>query len=699
MGRDVAPLVRPSTVAIVGASAKRRSQGNGVIQNLQRVGFNGRIIPVHASAPEIDGLPTVPAIEALSSEVDCAVVAIPAPAVAPALEQLHRAGVRSAMVFTNGFAPDEEAAFRRLSDTSAMVIHGPNCMGLINFTNGVPLYPSTVTAKAKTGKLALIAQSGSAAISLMNSTAVGFSKVITMGSEFQVTAPDYMRWFADDDETQVIGVVLEAIQRPDEFAAAAAAIRAAGKRLVVLKVGRSDVGALAVHAHTGAMISRQDAYECFFAQHGIPTARDYDELIASMEGFSACGGVASGSRLGIIGISGGETALACDLAADLGIPVAEWSAETAQRVRAALPGAAERNPLDLGSTVHHDMPQDFEAIGAILDDPGVDALLIVQDTQESLTDTMRGNYTPRIVEYGKLGKKTAKPVVLVSPTGENAHPILLEQLAGSGVAVLRGLRPGMVALRNLGVRAPAAPNTTRRRGAQAAAIEREIDGQAGSLPAELGSRILTAYDIPLVRSAVAASVDEAVRRAGEIGYPLVVKIASRDIAHRSDIGGVVRGVRDAASLREAIARIRGNVEAAAPKARVDGFELQQELVDHVEALVGFIAAPPFGALMTVGTGGTMVELNADRAVRLAPFSPADAAAMIGATRLGKLLGGYRNLIPRTDIAALASLLANLSELASDLAGTIVECDLNPVLVRKGSGEATVVDSLLIAKPC
>jgi acetate---CoA ligase (ADP-forming) len=695
--RDVAPLVRPSTVAIVGASAKRRSQGNGVIQNLQRVGFNGRIIPVHASAPEIEGLPTAPAIEALSPEVDCAVIAIPAPAVAPALQQLDRAGVRSAMVFTNGFSAEEEAAFRRLSDASAMVVHGPNCMGLINFSNGVPLYPSTITAKAKTGKLALIAQSGSAAISLMNSTAAGFSKVVTMGSEFQVTAPDYMRWFAGDDETEVIGVVLEAIQQPEEFAAAAAAIRAAGKHLVVLKVGRSEVGALAVHAHTGAMISRQDAYDCFFAQHGIPTVRDYDELIASMECFCTCGGIATGSRLGIVGISGGETALACDLAADLGISVAEWSAETAHRVRAALPGAAGRNPLDLGSTVHHDVPEDFEAIQAILDDPGVDALLIVQDTQDSLTDTMRGNYTPRILEYGNLGKKTPKPVVLVSPTGENAHPVLLEQLAGSGVAMLRGLRPGLVALRNLGVRAAPAPQATRQRRPAAAVIERETGAQPGPLPAEFCGRILREYDIPLARSAIAASAEEAVRHAGEIGFPLVVKIASRDIAHRSDVGGVVRGVHDAASLRDAIARIQRNVQAAAPKARIDGFELQQELVDHVEALVGFIAAPPFGALMTVGAGGVMVELNADRALRLAPVTPAEAAEMIGATRLGQLLGGYRNLIPRTDTAALARLLANLSALAADLCATIAECDLNPVLIRKGTGEATVVDSLLIAR--
>ena len=337
MERDVSRLIQPRTVAIVGASARRRTQGNGVIQNLQQAGFGGRISPLHNTAAEIDGLPTAGAIEQLPRDTDLAVVAIPASSVAETLAALDRAGVLSAGVFSNCFSAAAESEFRALAVSGNMVIHGPNCMGLINFSDGVPLYPSTITAKVARGKVALIAQSGSAAISLMNSTSVGLSKVITMGSEFQVAAPDYMRWLAADDETAVIGVVLESIKHPAEFAAAAARVRAAGKSLVVLKVGRSEVGALAVKAHTGALISRKDAYERFFAQCGIPTVNDYDELIATMECFASCGRTASGSRISIVGISGGETALACDLAAELGVPVAEWSAATSERVRAALP--------------------------------------------------------------------------------------------------------------------------------------------------------------------------------------------------------------------------------------------------------------------------------------------------------------------------------------------------------------------------
>ncbi|MBV9974872.1 MAG: acetate--CoA ligase family protein [Hyphomicrobiales bacterium] len=702
--RDVTPLVQPRSVAVLGASANRRTQGNGVIQNLQKSGYRGRIIPIHPTAEAVDGLSAASAIERLPRDTDLAVVAIPAPGVTASLAELNRAGVRSAMVFTNGFSLAEESAFRHFAGTSAMMIHGPNCMGLINVSDQLPLYPSTITEKVQRGKVALIAQSGSAAISLMNSTNVGFSKVVTMGSEFQVTAPDYMRWLAGDEETSVIGIVLEQIKDPADFARAVASLHVAGKAVVALKVGSSDVGALAVQAHTGALISRNDAYECFFTRCGVPTVADYDEMVATLECFASRLATRLGSRLGIVGISGGETALACDLAAQLKIPIAAWSEATTARVKAAQPGSSGRNPLDLGATVHHTVEQDAEAIDAIVEDAEVDAVVFIQDAQGTLTPTMLGNYLPRIESYGRHGEKTAKPVVLLSPTSENTHPKIAELLTPYGVPVLRGLRNGLVAMRNLGIQAqalktakdrPSGRGRIRRKGA-AAWIARELAGRSGALPAELTARILTEYDIPLVGSALVRSGKEAEEEAARIGYPLVVKIASPDIPHRSDIGGVELGIQNPKMLRQALERISKRVSEARPDAHIEGFELQPALTQRIEAMAGFLAAPPFGALVLVGTGGTLVELEADRAVGLSPLSRAEASGMIRRTRLGALLGGYRNLVARTNIAELAKLLANLSRLALDLHEHIAECDLNPVLLREVSGEVAVVDALLVA---
>ncbi|MBV9518593.1 MAG: acetate--CoA ligase family protein [Hyphomicrobiales bacterium] len=702
--RDVTPLVRPRTVAVLGASANRRTQGNGVIQNLQKSGFRGRIIPIHPTAEAVDGLPAAPAIELLPEDTDLAVVAIPAPGVTASLSELHRAGVRSAMVFTNGFSLAEEDAFRHFALKSPMMIHGPNCMGLINISDQLPLYPSTITEKVRKGKVALIAQSGSAAISLMNSTSVGFSKVVTMGSEFQLTAPDYMRWFASDDETSVIGIVLEQIKDPNDFARAVETIHAAGKAVIVLKVGTSDVGALAVQAHTGALISRNDAYECYFARCGVPTVSDYDEMIATLECFASRPATSAGSRLGIVGISGGETALACDLAAQLNIPIAAWSEDTAARIKAAQPGSTGRNPLDLGATVHHTVEQDAEAIDAIIEDEGVDTVVFVQDAQASLTPTMLGNYLPRIQAYGRHGQKTMKPVVLVSPTAENTHHRIFEELSPYGVPVLRGLRNGLVALRNLGIRGRAlrgakhgpATRGVRRRKRTATWIASELAGRSGPLPAELSARILTEYGIPLVRLALVRTKKETIEKASGIGYPVVVKVVSPDVPHRSDVGGVELGIENPKMLRQSLERISQRVREARPDARIDGFELQPALTRRIEAMAGFISAPPFGALVLVGRGGTLVELEDDRAVGLSPLSLTEAKSMVRRTRLGALLGGYRNLIAKSDLAALAKLLSNLSRLALDLHEHLAECDLNPVLIREGSGEVTVVDALLIA---
>ena len=227
-------------------------------------------------------------------------------------------------------------------------------------------------------------------------------------------------------------------------------------------------------------------------------------------------------------------------------------------------------------------------------------------------------------------------------------------------------------------------------------IKCKISGLSGPLPAELVARTLTAYEIPLVRSIVVHSADEAVRQAEAIGYPLVVKIVSPDIAHRSDVGGVEIGVQGPRALTDAIDRILRNTRAAKPDAKIEGFELQEQLIDHIEAMAGFVAAPPFGALTMIGTGGTLVELETDRAVRLSPFSTAQAERMIASTRLGIRLGGYRKLIPNTDLRELARLVSNLSRLAADLADCLAEGDLNPVLIRKGTGEIRVVDALLIA---
>ena len=704
MVRDVCSLVRPKTVAVIGASAKRASQGNVVIDNLRKWKFPGRVIPVHPAADRIDGLPALRGIADLPPDVDTAVVAIPAAGVLESLIALERAHVRSAIVFANGFSAEEEARIRAFGATSQIAIHGPNCMGLINFPDSVPLYPARPSLRTRSGRCALIAQSGSAAISVMNSISIGLSKVVTVGSEFQLAAADYLFWLATDEATDTVGIVAESIKDPVDFAEAVERIRRAGKGLVVLKVGHSELGAAAVKAHTGALITRSDAYDRFFAECGVAVVDDYDELVASMECLSQAKPDGGKGSVAIVGISGGQTALACDIAAKVGVKLARFERTTSEAIRSFLPDNTGENPIDLGATVQPERRKVPEALRAVLADSSVGALAILQDAQASLNPYGLESYREVIEIYGQIGKQAAKPLVVLSPTSESLHERIVTVLSEGRVPLLRGLHAGFIAIRNLGIGQVGKAGRWARMhsegrsfyNAAAGDLRRHLSGVSGTVPQELCARILNAYGLPFVRSVRVKDVGEALGRAQEIGFPMVVKIASPDISHRSDVGGVMLGIAGRAQLENAIAQIAANASAATPQARIDGFELQEQFQADAEAMIGFAATPPFGSLVVVGTGGTLVELQADTAVGLAPMEMDDAVGMIEATRLGKLLAGYRNLMPATDISQLADLVVRTSQLAADLGDLVTACDLNPVLVRKGSGEAKLVDALMLS---
>ena len=693
-------LIRPRTIAVIGASPNRQTLGNVALDNLATYKFAGRVIPVHGEAAEIAGLAVVASIEALPDDVDVALASVPAASVADVIRRLDRRGVRTAIINTAGFSGAQEAELRSVVASSRLLMHGPNCMGLINLSDSTPIYTGGITSRLRAGPVALIAQSGSAAISVVNSSTAGFSKIVTIGSEFRVTGADYLRWFATDDATSVVGLVLESIPDPDRFADAVDRVHAAGKSMVVLKVGRSATGARATLAHTGALIRNDDAFAGFVARYGIPVVQDYEELIATLEAFALSRKRPTQGRVALMGISGGETALACDICDEIGLPLAAFSEATAGTLRAVLPGVPGENPLDVGASVGRQAGAVMTGMTAIMEAEEVGIGVVLQDMQASLPASSHRNYAVHLGTVAELSRKVVKPVIVISPTPEIMSERLLSHLADTDVPPLRGLRPGLAAVRNMLDWAARAPDP-RRLGDRKPTMERlalrqEAAGIRGPLPSPVVARLLASYGIPTVKSATARSAMEAIELAGRVGYPMVVKVVSADVPHRSDVGAVQLGIRDEAGLSAALALIERNVREKVPTATIDGYELQEELIDCVQAMVGYQAAPPYGALAIVGTGGVLVELEADKALSLCPVTPAEAGAMLGTTRLGKLLDGYRNLIPRTDTAPLAGLVSNLSALAADFADLVPECDLNPVLIRKGSGDVLVVDALFVA---
>jgi acetate---CoA ligase (ADP-forming) len=688
-------VLRPGRVGVIGASARRRTLGNQVLDNLRARGFPGEVTVVHPRGEPIGDWPTARSAAELTDRLDVAVVCLPSASVVAVLSDLDGCGCRAAVVPTAGFTHEQACELTRACSESTMTVHGPNCLGVFSVADRAPLWTARLRPDLPVGPVAVVAQSGSAAISMMTAAELGFSRVVSTGNELAVTTADYLDWLARDDATEAVAAIVESIRDPAHFAAAAAALRAANKPLVALKVGRTAGGTRATVAHTGALVNAYDTYRAFFRNLGVPLVSDYDELVATLHCMVAYRHARPrGSSIGVVAISGGQSALACDLVDEMGASVATFAEATRERVRRALRGVGGDNPVDINASVDpgRNAPA---ALEAVLADPSVDSVLVVQDAQETLPLSDEHPYVQHVAMIVALAGATHTPVVIASSSSAAIHPLIAELVAGSAVPLIRGLRAAVVALRGLadpGAQSPAPGSEVGQetvRGLRAA-----LHGIAGTLPRQLTRRILAAYGLPVCGSELVVTEAEAAPAAQRLGFPVVVKVVSPEIPHRADVGGVVVDVHSGEQAAAAVAAIRDRIRAAAPGATIGGFELQRQVLGAVEVLVGCASAPPFGATVVVGSGGALAELAGDARIELTPVSTQRARAMIDSTTAGTVLAGYRNLVAPTDVAQLAAVVERLSWLANDLADLLSGVDLNPVLVEPGSGRVTIVDALL-----
>lgn len=700
--RAITGLLRPRSIAVLGASARRPASGNAAITNLRRRGYPHDMYVVHPTASAVDGLPAVRSIGDLPRDLDLALVSLPAPAVIPALAGLAEISCRAALVPTAGLDTVQSQDLAAFAARGQVAVHGPNCMGVLNLTDGIPLwFYDGILTEEQPGNVALITQSGSASFLARAAEGARFSKIISTGNEAGLTTADYLVWLADDEATAAVGVVIESIRDIAAFAGAARALRDAGKPVVALKAGRTAAGSQASIAHTGALIGRDDGYAALLRRLDVPLVADYDELAVALGCLSVPGlPRPAGTRVAVVTDSGGEAALAADLAERQQVQLATFSEATRQALTEVLPGAAPQNPLDAGSSPGAADDSYLRSYQLVAADPGVDSVMIIVEGHHTISRAEMAYEGEICAEIRAAGTSDCgKPIVAVSSSSISTSPVLREQL-GPQVPLLRGISNGFAALRVLAAnRRPVALELSRPSGLPAGTeldrLRTAVAATDGPLPARLARDLLRAYGLPMAVAETVPGV-EAGQRWAASRYPVVVKISSPDIAHRSDVGAVVTGISSAQELAGAIGRIGQRVAQAYPAARIDGFEIQEQVTGASEAMLGFTADPVFGALVTVGSGGTLVELLADTASGLAPLSPAEAREVISGTRLGAVLGGYRNLVPVTDAGPLSDGLHRLSWLAADLADLLAECDLNPVFVDPGSGRVRVADVLLVA---
>ena len=678
----------PRAIAVVGASRDTGKVGHAVFANLLSGGFTGPVYPVNAAAPEILGHVAYPSLEALPGPVDLAVVVVPAAVSIGVIEQCGRLGIHAAIVISAGFresGPAGAALERRLLEAAragGVRILGPNCLGLIATRSGVnasfaPLMPAQ-------GSISFLSQSGALGTAILDWAAgerIGLAHFVSLGNKSDVSEVDLIRTWSSDPDTGVVVAYLESITDGVEFVKAVSSL-VSRVPFIALTAGSSDAGARAVSSHTGSLAGSRTAYEAAFRKSGAIAAKTVQELFDFAEGF-ARQPLPAGPATAILTNAGGPAILATDAADEVGLRLASLDSATTNELRDILPSAAAvYNPVDILGDATAD--RYARAARIITRDPNVDALVVVltpqamtepEGTAHAVADVARETGLTTMAVF--MGDATVAPAIEILKDAGIPTYAFPERAIGTLAAMVRHQARQSVADPTPG-EVDGDHQTVRSAIDHAHAAGRTFITEASA------QRVAEAYGIPVPRSTLAKDLQAAQTDAAEFGYPVVMKIASPDILHKSDIGGIALDLRGPDDVAAAYERILNNARQRMPDARVWGITVQQQLPPGHEVIVGVNRDPNFGPMIMFGLGGIYVEVLQDVSFRLCPVSPAEAREMIGETRSAALLRGARGQAP-ADLDAIVDTIVRVSALAMDFP-EINEMDINPLIVgNRGEG--------------
>ncbi|MBO9499058.1 MAG: acetate--CoA ligase family protein [Novosphingobium sp.] len=694
-------LVAPETVAVVGLSRNAASFGARTAANL--VHFTGRTYGVNPSGGTIHGVECFPTIGDVPGAVDCAVVAVPVEAVEGVIEQCAAAGVGGCVVYASGFAEtgreDRIALQRRIvaiARAADMRIVGPNSFGLINNVSraGLSFSGRYGASPGRQGPVGIVSQSGGLAQALAQVTERGgsWSHFLAAGNSADVDVCDYVSYLAGDEHCRVIACIAEGLADGERLLEAGEAARAAGKPIVMVKIATGSAGAKAAMSHTGTLAGANAAYDAAYARAGIIKA-DNIEDVYPMAAFLAKAGRPKAPGVATVAASGGACVIALDKAEAAGVAMPTPSAATRAVLDQHVPDyGSVANPCDITAGVAADGAAYGACVEAMLADPGYAALLVMAP---SISEAM----TPRnVAMFSALAAKAGKPVCFAWMSEWRDGPGAAEAEADRHVALFKSTEQAFRTFAAWRRWAAERPKSRSREPAEsfAAAEAERLFALAGEKLSEREAKaILARYGVPVAADHVVHSADEAVAAAEAMGFPVVLKVESPDIAHKTEAGVVRLNLADAAAVRDAHAEIVAAAQRIEPAPRIAGVLVQPMIGKGLELVVGAQNDPTFGPMVVVGLGGVLVEILRDSAAELAPVTRDQAAAMLRRLKGWPLLAGYRGSEP-VDVEAVERIIVAVSELAVDHAGTIAEIDVNPIIC--GPRRAIAVDALIVRRP-
>lgn len=679
-------LLSPRSVAVLGASDRGDKPGARLTAALARSGFAGRIFGVNPRELEVQGVEWAPSVAELPQTPDLACIALPADAAVQAFEDLCERGTRAVIMFSSGFSESGEEGRRReerlveLAARHGVALCGPNTAGVFDAaTSFVGTFTHALTdGDPPSGDVMVVTQSGAVGgilITHLRERNLGISRWISVGNGSVLDVPEYLAFAAEDPVTRVVVMFLEGVVDGREFMRAAAACRAAGKVVIALKAGRSALGARAAASHTGKLAGSESVYAGVFEQAGIVQANSIRQL-TDLAQLASWVGRDFGRRVAIASISGAGCTLLADQVDSAGLELASFSAATRQRLADVLPGFSQQsNPVDLTGVVLEDTARLTAVLKALGDDPAVDLTVI------SFATNNRRDIADAVIEAMDAGA----PVAAVLPVAAPAAAVMHDRLVEAHVPAFRDMTDAIGAIAGLAVAAGAERS---RPSPTAHANAANADPCSGWMTSGQALSMLASEGLPVVRSELAGSAEEAVAIAATMGDRVVIKIDHPLVLHKTDIGGVRIVPRTEVGL--ACSAIEGAVEASGIAFAPDGgFSVQEFVPEGTEVIVGLTTDVTFGRVVTVGVGGTLVEILRQVACRVMPLTETDAKSALDETLLGALLRSSR-LVAR-DVNALVDMIMSFQELAA-AHPEIKEAELNPVIVGAAGQGCRIVDA-------
>lgn len=682
-GQGLQTLLAPRSIAIVGASTRPGTFGNGLVRHVLEGGFPGPVRPVNPRYQEVEGLRCAPALSDLPEPADLALLAVGAEQVEAQLRAAADAGARAAVIYASlQHHPGADARLAGIASAAGMAVCGANCMGFLNLERPLRACAYGQPADLRPGSVTFVSHSGSAFSALLHSRrGVRFNLAVSAGTEFSTTMDGYLDYALGLPSTRAIALFMETSRNP---AGLRSALQRAAERdipVVCLKVGRTSRARQFVATHTGALAGADAAYDALFDATGVLRVADLDEMMDTLELLTAPRRPGPGGFAAVTD-SGGERALLTDVGEDVRVPFAQPGADTLQRLGTILsPALVPDNPLDAWDALEGAQEVFADSLLALHDDPAVAAVGLCVD----LTDE-ESSGAGYVKVASHVQAATTKPFLVLSHVSDAVHAGAAARLRAVGVPVLHGTRTGLAAVRHLlayrdmRVRPPVRwptvdPDVTCR-------WRRRLTGTAPlSIQEEFG--LLADYGIPVVPTMPAADLTGATVAAHQIGWPVVLKTAAAGVTHKSDVGAVRMGIADASMLAAAYADIS---HSHGPEVTVSAV-----VPRGVELALGMIRDPQFGPLIMIGAGGVLVEIAADRVFAEPPLDLARAGALLGQLRVHRLLAGFRGM-PPCDVSAVADAVVGFSVLAADVGDLISELDVNPLIA--GPSGCTAVDVLV-----